>query len=99
MGLELRHRHVQPVSERQCSEQTVELAGAVRSIEADGRGSVAEQRPSPERREVSFLCERRGGDRFGLLALLDLDPGSVRRDLELELDQELHVLHPALPAP
>ena len=46
---------------------------------------------------MSFLGELRGGDRFGALALLDLGRGSVRRDLELELDQELHVLHPALP--
>ena len=47
---------------------------------------------------MSFVGELRGGDRFSPLALLDLGRGSVRRDLELELDQELHVLHPALPA-
>ena len=82
------------VERRQRAEQTVELRLAVGGVEADYRCIVRHRVPSPDAKKMAFVHEPGRRGRLGARALLDLALGRPLRNLDLELDQELHHVPP-----
>jgi len=86
MRFERRHRDTQPVGERQVGKQSVELSLAVGAVQDDGRGPVADSRPSPQPDEMPFIRQIGCGRRLGLLSVSDFGLRRSCWNLDLELD-------------
>ena len=98
MGLERRHRHHQPVGERQLREESVELSRAVGPVQADGGYPVAGSRPSPQPDEMTLVRQHGCSRRLGLLTATDLGLRRPRWNLEIELDEVLGHVGRSVPA-
>jgi hypothetical protein len=100
MGRERDDRHLHPVGERESTKQPIELSSAVGGIEADRRRVVRGSGRSPEAKEVALGSKPGRRDRLLARTPLDLGLGRPVRNLDLELNQELHrfLLAPQDPA-
>jgi hypothetical protein len=91
MRLESRHHDVQPVGHRQRREQTVELRCALGAVETYRCRSVSKQGAFPESHQMSFVDQFGRSRGLGPLSPLDFGRRRSGRDLELELNEELHI--------
>ena len=98
MGLKRRHRHSQPVGERQLGEESVELSRAFGPVQADGAYSIAGSRPSPQPHEIPLVRQLGCSRRLGLHAAADLGLRRSGWNLEIELDEELGHVGRSVPA-
>ena len=98
MGVELRHRDLQPVGERQLREESVELSRALGPVQADGGYPVAGSRPFPQPDEMALVRQLGCSCRLGLLAGTDFGLRRSPWNLEIELDEELDHVGRSVPA-
>jgi len=98
MGLERRHGDPQPVGERQLSEESVELSGALGPVQADGGHAVVGPRPSPQTDEMPLARQLGRSRRLGLLTVADFGLRRSPWNLEVELDEELDHVGSSVPA-